>query len=263
LPLQSRSVSIAYLAMCARAISIALLLSFYWPVASQTIDIKSAKEAETLAYRPILIGTGPTALINRIDTAALVKNGQKDALIMFTCMVDTTGKMVESALYRGSPNSELLEQEVRKELPGALFIPAIYNHVVVDAVYYGAVSFVVVQGVPRLRIFSNQEYDELKKESDFVGPEPFFGDGSKFKGVHYPAAPSEAVPVSGIADVKMKIDENGNLQSLLLVGEHPPLLDFGAAAMEDFHDAKFIPAFRQGKPVSCEVTLPVYYPEPF
>jgi hypothetical protein len=261
--LQSHSVSIAYLAMRGWGFYIVLFLSGCLSVLGQTIDVKGARESETPMYRPILLGTGPNALINRIDTAALIKNGQKDGIIMFTCMVNKLGNMVESATYRGSPNSDALEQELRSKLADAIFIPAIYNHLPVDAVYYGTLSFVVVQGEPRLRIFSNQEYEELRKESDFIGPQPFFGDGSKFKGVHYPAAPSAGVPVSGIADVKMKIDENGNLQSMSLVGEHPPLLDFGAAAVDDFHDAKFIPAFRQGKPVSCEVTLPVYYPEPF
>jgi hypothetical protein len=100
--------------------------------------------------------------------------------------------------------------------------------------------------------------DELKKESDFVGPQPFFGNGSKFVGVHYPAGPT--LQVTGIADIKMKIDETGNVQSTSVMGEHPPLLGLGAAALEDFKGAKFIPAFREGKPVACEVTLPVYYP---
>jgi Gram-negative bacterial TonB protein C-terminal len=249
--------------MCRWAVSISLFLLVCLSVSAQTIDIKGAKESETPTYRPILLGTGPNALINRIDTGTLIQKGQKDGLIMFTCMVNKLGKMVESATYRGSPDSDALEQELRRRLADAIFIPAIYNHLPVDAVYYGTVTFVVVEGKPRLRIFSNQEYDELRKESDFIGPQPFFGDGSKFNGVHYPSAASETVPVSGIADVKMKIDENGNLQSMTLVGEHPPLLDFGAAALGDLHDAKFIPAFRQGKPVSCEVTLPVYYPEPF
>ena len=249
--------------MCRWAVPISLFLFVCLSVSAQTIDVKGAKEAETPVYRPILIGAGPNALINRIDTGALIQKGQKDGLIMFTCMVNKLGKMVEGATYRGSPNSDALDQELKSKLTDAIFVPAIYNHVPVDAVYYGTISFVVVQGKPRLRIFSNQEYDELKKESDFVGPQPFFGEGSKFKGVHYPAAASETVPVSGIADVKIKIDENGNLQSMTLVGEHPPLLDFGAAALDDLLDAKFIPAFRDGKPVSCEVTLPLYYPEPF
>jgi len=44
-----------------------------------------------------------------------------------------------------------------------------------------------------------------------------------------------------------------------VVKESPPLLGFGDAALDDFASAKFIPAFRNGNPVPCEITLSVYY----
>jgi hypothetical protein len=248
-------------------LSVLFCLLFTFAVANgQTIDIKGAKEtpstADTPMYRPIVLGKGPNSLVNRIDTQALMKGGQKDALVMFTCFVDKNGKMVESAVYRPTPNSELLQQELKRRLITAEFIPAIYNHAPVDAVYYGTVSFVVVEGKPRLRIFSNQEYPELKKESDFIGPQPIFGGQSHFTGLHYPPAAAAQVPVTGIADIKVKIDENGNLEWMEPVGEHPPLVGFAAQGLLDFDGAKFIPAFREGSPVACEVILPLYYPEP-
>src|SRR3954447_20265534 len=144
-------------------------------VATATPQLPAATPAETPTYRPIVLGTGPNALINRIDTAALIKAGQKDGLVMFTCSVDKTGRMVVTTVYRGSPNSDLLQQELKRRLIDAVFVPGIYDKQPVDAVYYGTVSFVVVQGKPRLRIFSNQEYPELQKESDFIGPQPIVG----------------------------------------------------------------------------------------
>jgi hypothetical protein len=39
----------------------------------------------------------------------------------------------------------------------------------------------------------------------------------------------------------------------------PPLVGFRRAAAEDFRVASFIPTYRDGKPVECGVTLPVYY----
>src|ERR1700719_3500467 len=139
------------------AVPISLFLFVCLSLSAQTIDIKGAKESETPAYRPILLGTGPNALINRIDTGALIQKGQKDGIIMFSCMINKLGKMVETATYRGSPNSDALEQEVKSKLADAVFVPAIYNHLPVDAVYYGTATVVVVEGKPRLRIFSNQE----------------------------------------------------------------------------------------------------------
>jgi TonB family protein len=235
------------------------IVDLAWSQASVT---PSAQAAELSVYRPVLIGQASNALINRIDEHDLVRKGQKDALVMFMCAVRKDGGVDWSATYRNTPDSDFLKQELQKRISPASdprFIPAIYNHQPVDAIYYGTVAFRVVNGKPRLRIFSNQEADELEKEHDFIGPQPFFGNGSGFTGFHYPPADAAHVPVDGMVELKMKIDANGNLQELNAVSENPPLLGFADAALSDFRNAKFIPAFRDGKPVPCEVTLPVFY----
>ena len=226
---------------------------------AQTIDIKPAQGGPNPTYRPALIGNGPNSVINRMDAPALVKNGQKDALVMFTCTVKKTGDVVWSATYRGTPESKLLEQELLKQLSGAKFTPAIYNHTAVDAIFYGTVTFAVIDGKPRLRIFSNQETDELKKESDFVGPQPFFGNESKFTGWHYPSKKDSPVEVSGAVELGLEVTEKGFVNNVGIVDEEPPFVGLGDAAAFDIGKARFIPAFRGGKPVACKVTLPVYY----
>jgi hypothetical protein len=160
--------------------------------------------------------------------------------------------------YKQSPDSKKLEQELVRCLDTALFVPAIYDHEPVHAFFFGTVTFKVVDGKPRLRIFANQEAKELEKESDFIGPQPFVGRGSKFEGLHYPndAVTSE---LTGLVELAMKVDVDGNLKDLQIVSEYPPLVGFRRAAAEDFRVASFIPAFRDGKPVECSITLPVYY----
>src|SRR5438128_565121 len=111
-------------------------------------------------FRPALIGTGPDSLINRIDTADLIKKGQKDGAVMFSCLVAPTGDIVRSGAYRGTVGSELLERELLKRLANEKFIPAIHNHQPVIAIFYGTVTFAVVNGKPRLRIFANQQLVE-------------------------------------------------------------------------------------------------------
>jgi hypothetical protein len=209
-------------------------------------------------YRPALLGIGPNSVINRIDTQDLIKRGQKDGSIMFCCSVTNTGAIANTWTYRGTPGSELLEQELVRRLDQAAFVPGIYNHQPVHLLFYGTVTFAVVNGKPRLRIFANQEEPELKKESDFIGPQPFTGRESKFEGLHYPDDVLEA-QISGLVGLAMKIDADGNLKELAVVSEEPPLVGFRRAAAEDFRVAKFIPAFRDGKPVECSITLPVYY----
>jgi hypothetical protein len=226
---------------------------------TQTIDVKPSATATVPIYRPALLGTGPTALINRIDTQDLIKKGQKDAAIMFTCTVKKTGEVAWSATYRGTPDSKLLEQELQTKLADAKFVPAIYNRQPVDAIYYGTVTFAVVEGKPRLRIFSNQETEELKKESDFVGPQPFFGNESQFSGWHYPSRKDAPVEVDGAVELGVEVTEKGFITKMVIGTEDPPFLGFGDAAVIDISRARFIPAFRNGKPVACHVVLPVYF----
>jgi hypothetical protein len=228
------------------------------------VEVPSSQTANLPMYRPILLGTGPDALVNRIDTAGLIKQGQKDAAIMFSCMVTKDGAVLSVSTYRGTPDSKLLEQEILKKLSAAVnpkFIPGIYNHMPVGAIYYGTVTFAIVNDKPRLRIFSNQELEELRKESDFIGPQPFWGGDSKFSGFHYPTGESVPVMVDGSAELELKVDATGNLLDVKVLSEYPPFLGFADAAFNDFSKAKFIPAFREGKPVACDVKIPVYYQE--
>jgi TonB family protein len=243
------------------AFSLLACLSFVGPLWSQITEVPSAHTAELPMYRPVLIGKGPSSLIDRIDTQDLVKKGQKDASVMFICSVRKNGEVEWSILFNGTPDSDLLKAEVGKRLSAASdprFVPAIYNHRPVDAIYYGTVTFAVVDGKPRLRIFSNQEAAEVKGEHDFVGPQPFFGPESKFTGFHYPNRDARVL-VDAVVNLEIKIDATGNLQNMKVLSEEPPFVGFGDAALSDFTNAKFIPAFRDGKPVACEVTLPVLY----
>ena len=226
---------------------------------SQTVKIASPTPTPALPeLRPALVGTGPNSLINTIDTSGLIKKGQKDAAVMFTCLVAPTGDIARSGTYRGTKGSELLDKEVLKRLANAKFIPAIHNHQPVLAVFYGTVTLAVVNGKPRLRVFANQQLDELKKESDFIDPQPYVGQDSKFTGTHYPEVPT-TVSLTGAVELAVEVDAAGNLKSMRVVSEEPPYLGFGQAALSDFNNAKFIPAFRNGKPVDSKVKVPIYY----
>jgi TonB family protein len=257
--LQKRRLSIAYFAMRIGIFCVIGLLLGADLASSQTG--KSASPTPTPAlpeFRPALIGTARNSLVNTIDTADLIKKGQKEAAVMFSCLVAPTGNVVRSGAYRGTRGSELLEQELLKRLATAKFIPAIHNHQPVIAVLYGTVKFAVVNGKPRLRIFANQQLEEVDKETDFIDPQPYVGQDSKFTGLHYPETGS-SVAVAGVVELALKVDAKGNLNNVQILSEEPPLLGFGDAALSDFSDAKFIPAFRNGQPVECDVKIPVFY----
>jgi TonB family protein len=259
--LQKEPLSLAYVAMRLRIFCfVGLLLSADLALAqTPKPGSPSPSPRPTLPeVRPALIGTAPNSLINTIDTADLIKKGQKEAAVMFSCLVAPTGQVVTSGAYRGTRGSELLEQELLKRLATAKFIPAVHNHQPVIAVFYGTVKFAVANGKPRLRIFANQQLDQLDKESNFIDPQPYVGQDSKFTGVHYPETGS-TVAVTGVVELALNVDAQGNLESMQVVSEAPPLLGFGDAAISDFSGAKFIPAFRDGQPVESTVKIFVYY----
>jgi Gram-negative bacterial TonB protein C-terminal len=261
--LQKARVSVAYFAMRLGISCVVGLLLSAGVASSQTPKSGSALPSPSAKptlpeFRPALIGTAPNSLINTIDAADLMKKGQKEAAVMFSCLVAPTGDVVRSGAYRGTRRSELLEQELLKRLATAKLIPAVHNHQPVIAVLYGTVKFAVVDGKPRLRIFANQQLSELDKETDFIDPQPFVGQDSKFTGLHYPDTGS-TVAVAGLTELALDVDARGNLKNIQVLSEEPPLLGFGDAALSDFDGAKFIPAFRNGQPVECNVKIPVYY----
>jgi hypothetical protein len=200
----------------------------------------------------------PNSVINRNGHAGFDQERAERRQRHFWCSVTNTSEIANTWTYRGTPESKLLEQELIRCLDRSVFISAIYNHHLVHVLFYGTLTFSIVNGKPRLRIFANQEAEELKKESNFVGPQPFVGRDSKFEGLHYPNDVLTA-SISGLVELAMKIDADGNLKELRVVSEEPPLVGFRRAAAEDFRVARFIPAFRDGKPVECSITLPVYY----
>jgi TonB family protein len=259
--LQRRRVSLAYFAMQLRIVFfVGLLLSTELALAqTPKPGSPSPSPRPTLPeFRPALIGTAPNSLTNTIDSADLVKNGQKEAAVMFSCLVAPTGEIVRSGAYRGTVGSELLEQELLKRLATAKFVPAVHNHQPVIAIFYGTVKFAVVNGKPRLRIFANQQLNELDKETDYIDPQPYVGQDSKFTGLHYPDTGS-SVAVTGVVELALNVDAKGNLKDIQVLSEEPPLLGFGDAARSDFDGARFIPAFRNGQPVESNVKIPVYY----
>jgi TonB family protein len=225
---------------------------------SQTANVSQPRPEGLPMFRPVLLGQGPDSIINTIDTNALLKNGQKNAAVMFCCRVSKDGDLVWHRTYRGTAGSKLLEEELRKRLAVAKFVPAIRKHEAVAAIYFGTAIFAVQDGKPHLRIFSNQQTEELKNENDFIDPQPYLGPESGFTGWRYPDTESPVL-VTGSVELAIDVDAQGNLREMKLVSEYPPLLGFGEEAFSDFKRARFIPAFRNGQPVESKVTLPIYF----
>jgi hypothetical protein len=217
--------------------------------------------AETLPqFRPALLGHNQRSLINIIDTQGLMKRGQGDGFVMFGCAVSELGSAYWSRTYRCSPHTELLQKEVLGRIDQAMFEPAVYKGSHVEVYLMGSVVFAVRDGKPHLRIFLHQEEDDLKKGNDFVAPQFAFAPGNtKFKGIYYPP---QAPGSSGLASLRLSVNETGQVQAASVTYEHPPGMGFGAQAVGPIRDAAFIPGFRNGKPAACQFNWTIIFTGP-
>jgi hypothetical protein len=212
--------------------------------------------AETLPERrPAQVGTGPGSLVNLIDVEALFQKGQRDAWVMFECPVAGDGIGFGRDFFTWSPNSDLLKNEVRRRLRQARFIPAVYNHKRTHAWFAGTVVFVVVNGRPHLRLYANQDLDEIKRGADFVAPQLIYVPNhfiSNFP--NYPSAARHA-EVGGVLKLRHSVDVNGKTTDVQVISEHPPDYGFGDYLKKVVPLLDFLPGYRNGKPMATSYTL--------
>lgn len=220
------------------------------------VEVKG-KNPKLPEFRPAVLGSGPDSLINRIDSAELLKKGQKDGAILFCSIVNEKGEATTSWTYKGMPGTDALDSELGRKLDHVKYAPAVYHHQYVAVMLFGTLVF-SAEGNPHVHIFLNQDPKEVAAGADFIAPQPVYGGESKFTGLHIEDVALE-LPVSGTVEMMLKVDAKGKLLAGDILGEDPPLLGFGPQAANDFNQAKFIPAFRDGDPADCETRIHVCY----
>jgi TonB family protein len=200
--------------------------------------------------RPALIGNGPKALINLIDTQALMKKGQGNAILLFSCRIEPSGQSYAHQVYRVSAGGEKLKDEVKLKLFRARFIPAVYNYRNTYSWFYGTVMFAVVDGKPRLRIYANQEITELERGSDFIEPQAIYVPNHFYKRIPYPSGPWATEERPAIVDLSLNVDATGKVLDVQVLKETPPDHKYGETAVKQIKELTFLPAFRNGQPVA-------------
>jgi hypothetical protein len=232
------------------------------PKPTPTVSAKATSNATPQPrpqFRPSVLATGASSLVNRIHVDDLLKKGQKDGAVQFAALVNTDGSIDDWVTYHALKESEALENEVGAQLEEAKFTPPIYEHQPVKALVTGTVLF-DADSVPHLRILLNQDPREIEAGSDFIAPQPVIGADSKFIGLH----PPEALPVkiNGIVNLVAQVTVKGEMAGAQITAEEPPLLGLAEAAAADLEGAKFIPAFRDGDPVDSATIMAFCYKPP-
>ena len=241
LRLKKQTLCLDYLPMRALAFSVVALLSI--------VDLAEAQAAEP-RFRPALIGNGPYALVNLIDTKKLMEKGQRDGLSSFQCHVTDSGKVANYVVYRETPGSKVLKEELGNALWRSSFIPAIYNGKPTGVLFLGTVLFVVADGKPHLRIYANQDRDDIAKGNNFIAPQLIAGTANKVP-LKDELAKARIYHQQGVVELETTVDANGNQKHIKVLSEDPPGFNFGKAELELLWDAKYIPGFRNGRPVDC------------
>jgi hypothetical protein len=228
----------------------------------------AALRAAELRIRPALIGNGPKALINLIDTKKLMEKGQGDGLLSFRCYVATWGGAINPVTYRATSGSTALEKEVMSALNRCRFIPAIYNGQPTRVLLLGTVLFVVADGKPHLRIYANQDHDDIAKGNDFIAPQLITRTVHNVGPANNEMLKAGIEGRKGVVELATTVDQNGNQNAIKVLSEDPPGLNFGHATLTLLSpvksipgsDVKYIPGFRNGHPVDSTFTWYVWYP---
>jgi hypothetical protein len=204
--------------------------------------------------RPALIGSGPGSLVNLIDTQALFLKGQRDAWVMFECGVAGDGIAFGSDFFTSSPDSRLLKNEVRRRLRQTRFIPAVYNHKRTSAWFAGTVVFVVANGRPRLRIYANQDLDEIGRGADFVAPQFIRVPNKNI--TDFPKFPTEAGRdyAAGVVKLRHSVDANGKTTDVQVISE-PAGYQVGDFLKKALPLVDFSPGYRNGRATAATYTL--------
>lgn len=205
--------------------------------------------------RPAIFYPGPRSLVNLINAEGLMKRGQKDGLVMFDLGVTKLGQPYSPYTYRGTPGSGKLADEVIGQIRRSTWVPAVKDGKPKNAIVFGTVVFAIVDGKPRVRVYLNQEEKELMSQSDFIGPQLLWEAGQKYK-IDWPG---QAGNRDGTVAVDLVLDRTGKVENASVGYEAPKGLGFSAEIMRKIRDADFLPAFRNGKPVSSRVTIPFFF----
>jgi len=250
LRLKKQTLCLDYLPVRALAFSVVALLSI--------VDLAKLQAAEP-RFRPALIGNGPKALINMIDTKKLMEKGQRDGLLNFQCLVSTSGQPANPVTFRATPGSGALEMGVMSALWSCRFIPAIYDGKLTEVVFLGTVLFVVTDGKPHLRIYANQNRDDIAKGNDFIAPQLIPETRKKISLVQDELGKARIYHEKGVVELVTTVDANGNQKHIRVLSEDPPGFNFGKAELELSWGAKYIPGFRNGGRVECTFNQYIWF----
>lgn len=242
--------------------TVALCATYF--ILTLSLLLSSELVAEVLPdRRPALVGNGPGSLVNLIDSEGLFRKGQRDAWVMFEAAILPDGIVRPSEFSTFSPDSQLLRNEVRRRLRQSWFMPAVYDGRRTYAWFAGTVVYVVANGRPHLRVYANQELDEIKRGTDFLAPQLISVPRQQFI-PGFPDYPSRAYhgTTGGVVKLRHSVDADGKTTDVQVISERPTGYKFGETAAKMVRLLNFLPGYRNGRPAATTYTLNWWFGRP-
>jgi hypothetical protein len=119
-------------------------------------------------------------------------------------------------------------------------------------------------GKPHLRIYANQNHDDIVNGNDFIAPQLIPATRKKISLIQDELGKARIHRKQGVVELSTTVDANGNQKQIRVLSEDPPGFNFGHAELVMSSDAKYVPGFRNGRPVECTFKqyvwlFPVYH----
>jgi hypothetical protein len=87
--------------------------------------------------------------------------------------------------------------------------------------------------------------------NDFIAPQLIPETRKKISLVQDELGKARIYHQQGVVELATTVDPNGNQKHIRVLSEDPPGFNFGRAELELSWGAKYIPGFRNGRPVEC------------
>jgi TonB family protein len=148
-----------------------------------------------------------------------------------------------------------LQTDLVRAINALPFTPALVDGKRTQVAFYGTATFSIKDGKPQPPIYANQEPNEIAAGHDFVAPQPIMVKSKSKDDAANEISAARAMHKRGAVILSVSVDAAGKPTDVKVVSETPTGFNFGAAAAMITREDRFIPGFRNGKPVACTVKI--------
>ncbi len=215
-----------------------LLLGFVAPAFSQS-------ENQALRMRPALIGTNANSLAALIKYPSATLESGKSASVRLDCRIDHEGKVVQFWVYNSTPDSKPFVEEVRSAVKLARFEPAIFGGKAVGVEMDLEIEFIQSADGGKVSMTEINATQNLRAEDGYVPPQRLLSCDP------VPRYPLNLFRSGKGARLHMSycIDTDGVVKDIVVTEDAPAPTEFAANLTAWLEQLRFIPPFRDGKPV--------------